>query len=224
MASAQQQNAFPPAEQQGWRGGQNASYHQQPTVQWPGLQTLDRYYGYDPSTFVEAPPNTQHESSTTHFWQEPPSNYLQPGEPSRPSDKLARTTSLNSDASSSTQRADEASRSTSPSAAEMHNYGIQNRDGSWSCRFPDCTSKAFFYRGCDLRKHYHRHRKTLFCRHAGCPQNSEGGFSSAKDRARHEASHNPQITCEWPDCDRLFSRMDNMVSSIPYIPQQTHLS
>lgn len=42
-----------------------------------------------------------------------------------------------------------------------------------------------------------------------------GGFSSKKDRARHEAKHNPKILCEWigeggERCGRKFSRVDNM--------------
>ena len=42
-----------------------------------------------------------------------------------------------------------------------------------------------------------------------------GGFSSKKDRARHEAKHNPRILCEWMGeggerCGRRFSRVDNM--------------
>jgi hypothetical protein len=63
-----------------------------------------------------------------------------------------------------------------------------------------------------LRKHYRRHSKHLFCRYEGCPQATEGGFSSKKDRARHEQKHDPNILCEWEGCDRLFSRVDNMVS------------
>lgn len=61
-----------------------------------------------------------------------------------------------------------------------------------------------------------------------CPQSAAscanrkdggGGFSSNKDRARHEAKHDPRIRCEWRGkdargvevrCDRVFSRTDNM--------------
>ncbi|KAK5420304.1 hypothetical protein LTR06_001776 [Exophiala xenobiotica] len=100
---------------------------------------------------------------------------------------------------------------------------------AWRCAYPGCTSRATFTRGCDLRKHYNRHSKHLFCRVDGCPQSEgaaasraksadqplAGGFSSKKDRARHEAKHSPSIKCEWrsPDgeeCPRVFSRMDNM--------------
>ena len=100
---------------------------------------------------------------------------------------------------------------------------------SWRCAYPGCTSRATFTRGCDLRKHYNRHSKHLFCRIEGCPQSETaaaararsdnqpltGGFSSKKDRARHEAKHNPGIKCEWrgpegEECGRVFSRMDNM--------------
>ena len=90
--------------------------------------------------------------------------------------------------------------------------GNKNDNGSWNCAYPGCASKSTFNRGCDLRKHYKRHTKTLFCRQEGCPQATAGGFSSKKDRARHEAKHNPDIACEWKGCDRLFSRTDNMVS------------
>ncbi|GFG04649.1 hypothetical protein CNMCM6936_006228 [Aspergillus lentulus] len=93
---------------------------------------------------------------------------------------------------------------------DLTNYGIPNPDGSWRCAYPGCTSAATFHRGCDLRKHFNRHRKHLFCRHEGCPQAVAGGFSSKKDRARHEAKHNPGVVCEWPDCGRMFSRVDNM--------------
>lgn len=121
----------------------------------------------------------------------------------------------------------------------------------WRCAYPGCTSQAKFTRGCDLRKHYNRHSKHLFCRVEGCPQSEAaaaarainnsndnndnqplltGGFSSKKDRARHEAKHNPGIKCEWrgPDgeeCSRVFSRMDNMkdhVRRIHHKGQQPH--
>ena len=104
---------------------------------------------------------------------------------------------------------------------------------TWRCAYPGCTSRALFTRGCDLRKHFNRHSKHLFCRVDGCPQSEAcavaeasgrrgsvaagggGGFSSKKDRARHEAKHNPGIRCEWrgaegEECGRVFSRMDNM--------------
>ncbi|KIV83199.1 hypothetical protein PV11_05249 [Exophiala sideris] len=100
---------------------------------------------------------------------------------------------------------------------------------AWRCAYPGCTSRATFTRGCDLRKHYNRHSKHLFCRIDNCPQSESaaaaraksadqpltGGFSSKKDRARHEAKHNPGIKCEWrgadgEECSRVFSRMDNM--------------
>ena len=98
---------------------------------------------------------------------------------------------------------------------------------SWKCAYLGCTSKAIFKRLCDLRKHYNRHFKHLFCRIDGCPQSQtvavarstdqrlSVGFSSRKDRARHEAKHNPAIRCEWKGpqgekCGRFFSRRDNM--------------
>ncbi|KAG8625246.1 hypothetical protein KVT40_006997 [Elsinoe batatas] len=138
--------------------------------------------------------------------------FLAPSEASSADRRISRSTSLASNASGTMRYPgqEDYSRSTSPSAQEMANWGYRNDQGTWSCAFPGCTSKSTFQRGCDLRKHYRRHTKTLFCRQAGCPQATEGGFSSKKDRARHEAKHNPQIHCEWPGCDRLFSRVDNM--------------
>jgi hypothetical protein len=124
------------------------------------------------------------------------------------------------------------SNSTSSSTSSLHAYGIPVTDPhtsqpAWRCAYPGCTSRATFTRGCDLRKHYNRHSKHLFCRVEGCPQSQQaaaarstdgtlsGGFSSKKDRARHEAKHNPGIKCEWKghggeECGRVFSRMDNM--------------
>ncbi|KAL4753607.1 hypothetical protein BDW72DRAFT_20313 [Aspergillus terricola var. indicus] len=97
-------------------------------------------------------------------------------------------------------------------------YGIPSptHPGAWRCAYPACSSPSLFRRGCDLRKHYNRHRKHLFCRHDGCPQSNPqtpgAGFSSKKDRDRHEAKHNPGIVCEWASegCTRVFSRVDNM--------------
>jgi hypothetical protein len=103
-------------------------------------------------------------------------------------------------------------RPVSPGSPDLRAYGYPNADGSWSCAYDGCTSRAVFTRGCDLRKHYKRHTKSFFCRHEGCPQATGGGFSSKKDLARHEAKHNPGVICEFPGCDRVFSRVDNMVS------------
>ena len=126
--------------------------------------------------------------------------------------------------------------SASSSSTSLLAYGIPvpqagtQSPQTWRCAYPGCTSRALFTRGCDLRKHFNRHSKHLFCRVEGCPQsaassakdldgrrgsNFGGGFSSKKDRARHEAKHNPGIRCEWrgpegEDCGRVFSRMDNM--------------
>lgn len=104
------------------------------------------------------------------------------------------------------------SRSLSPSSPDLRAYGFPNKNGTWSCAYPGCTSRAVFTRGCDLRKHHKRHTKSFFCRHSDCPQSTGGGFSSKKDLARHEAKHNPGVLCDWDGCDRVFSRVDNMVS------------
>lgn len=104
-----------------------------------------------------------------------------------------------------------ASRSSSPNPADLHNYGTLNNDNrTWRCAYPGCNSKAMFVRPCDLRKHFNRHSKSFFCRHEECPQSMGGGFSSKKDRTRHEAKHNPGVKCEWEGCERIFSRVDNM--------------
>jgi hypothetical protein len=103
----------------------------------------------------------------------------------------------------------------------------QGGSAAWRCAYAGCTSRKTFTRGCDLRKHFNRHAKTLFCSYSGCHQNKEthlaalaqgngfgsprGGFSSKKDMLRHEASHNPHIPCEG-GCDKKFSRNDNMAS------------
>ncbi|KAF1929123.1 uncharacterized protein M421DRAFT_420344 [Didymella exigua CBS 183.55] len=101
-------------------------------------------------------------------------------------------------------------RSLSPSSPDLRAYGFPRNNGTWSCAYPGCTSRAVFTRGCDLRKHHKRHSKNFFCRHAECPQATGGGFSSKKDLARHEAKHNPGVLCDWAGCDRVFSRVDNM--------------
>ena len=104
------------------------------------------------------------------------------------------------------------SSSVPPSLSAIDNYGYKKPDGSWSCAWPDCKSRAHLVRACDLRKHYRRHLKLFLCRYHGCPKSIKNGFSAPKDRARHEAKHNPSIPCEWKNCDRVFSRVDNMVS------------
>lgn len=132
--------------------------------------------------------------------------------------KVSRAPSFTSSASSwsscrhSELSRSDFSRSASPNASEMSKWGQQQDSGIWRCAYPGCTSRSVFRRGCDLRKHYRRHTKSLFCRYPDCKQSNKSGFSSEKDRARHEAKHDPQISCEWEDCKRVFSRVDNMVS------------
>ena len=110
------------------------------------------------------------------------------------------------------------SRSPSPHPGDLSNYGYLNPDRrTWRCAYPGCASKALFVRPCDLRKHFNRHSKDFHCRHEGCPQATEGGFSSKKDRARHEAKHNPGVECEWEGCERIFSRKDNMLDHVKRI-------
>jgi hypothetical protein len=146
-------------------------------------------------------------------------SYLSPESSNRT--RASRATSVADSVASSAQSFQtDRSRGVSPNVSEMARWGYDNEDGSWSCAYPGCSSKSRFSRGCDLRKHFKRHTKTLFCRHTGCAQATEGGFSSKKDRARHEAKHDPNVVCEWDGCRRLFSRHDNMVSP----PRARHLS
>ena len=113
------------------------------------------------------------------------------------------------------------SRSVSPNPADLHNFGVPLPDGrSWRCAYPNCSSQALFTRGCDLRKHFRRHTKSLFCRHDGCPQSTEGGFSSKKDRDRHESRHRPGVHCSHEGCERVFSRVDNMKDHVRRIHQK----
>lgn len=132
----------------------------------------------------------------------------------RPSRSLSASSSLGVPSQRTVERSPPSlSRSLSPSSPDLRAYGFPNKNGTWSCAYPGCTSRAVFTRGCDLRKHHKRHTKSFFCRHEGCPQATGGGFSSKKDLARHEAKHNPGVLCDWSGCDRVFSRVDNMVSA-----------
>jgi len=176
-----------------------------------------------------------------------------------PNPSLYRPNSSNSAGSSTLNVRTSIIRSSSTSStSSLQAYGIpvsdpipsrcssngQRQPQCWRCAYPGCTSRATFTRGCDLRKHYNRHSKHLFCRVEGCPQSEaiaaakagsdgqlSGGFSSKKDRARHEAKHNPGIRCEWrgpegEECGRIFSRMDNMKDHVRRIhnkgQQQQH--
>ncbi|RYP72029.1 hypothetical protein DL771_004498 [Monosporascus sp. 5C6A] len=90
------------------------------------------------------------------------------------------------------------------------------------CTVQNCKSTTVFTTGRDFRRHYRQHFKRFFCRYEECPQSTDDqgdagtkGFATRKDRARHEAKHNPAIKCPWQNrnggqCTRTFSRMDNM--------------
>lgn len=118
-----------------------------------------------------------------------------------------------------TRRPSLRSRSPSPNPSELYHFGYPSADGKgWRCAHPECTSQTIFTRGCDLRKHFRRHTKSLFCRHASCRDSK--GFSSKKDRDRHEASHRPEIACDWEGCDKIFSRVDNMKDHLRRIHQK----
>ena len=123
-------------------------------------------------------------------------------------------------ATQSTQSMSESSISGSPSSSDLHLYGFRNHNGTWGCAYPGCVSKRIFRRRCDLRKHFRYHRKHLFCREAGCPRATLGGFSTEKDRVRHEAKHKPNVVCIWKGCGKVFSRVDNMKDHVRRIHQK----
>jgi hypothetical protein len=162
-------------------------------------------YSYPPFTGIASPPTLAHDAtllsqtfgasrpSRSHSASSSVAGHVLP--PNVPSDRSPPSLS----------------RSISPSSPDLRAYGIPNKNGTWSCAYLGCTSRAVFTRGCDLRKHHKRHTKSFFCRHGDCPQSTGGGFSSKKDLARHEAKHNPGVLCDWDGCDRVFSRVDNMV-------------
>lgn len=172
-------------------------------------RTLSPYHGQMAySSYANAPRLMQAELSWTNSQLSQPSGYSR--SLSRAASFTSNTSSWTSCHQSELSRSD-ASRSSSPKASEMSKWGRRQEQGTWRCAYPGCTSKSIFRRGCDLRKHYRRHKKSLFCRHTGCKQATDGGFSSEKDRARHEAKHDPRVACDWLGCSRVFSRVDNMV-------------
>lgn len=95
---------------------------------------------------------------------------------------------------------------------DVYRMGFPNDQGTWHCSYPGCTSQVVFERACDLRKHYKSHVKLFFCNQPECIA-SGASFASKKDLNRHTRSHRPDIQCIEPSCNRVFSRVDNMVSS-----------
>ncbi|KAL7785454.1 hypothetical protein V8C43DRAFT_291403 [Trichoderma afarasin] len=93
--------------------------------------------------------------------------------------------------------------------ADVYEMGFPNDNGTWSCKYAGCTSQVVFERACDLRKHYKSHVKVFFCNQPEC-MTSGAGFASKKDFDRHTRSHQPNIPCIVPSCNRVFSRLDNM--------------
>ncbi|KAE8411787.1 hypothetical protein BDV36DRAFT_288433 [Aspergillus pseudocaelatus] len=168
------------------------------------LHPNDYYQGGGPSEYMHTPSSI---SSSSPYYP-PDNNSTTPTYPPLSSPTSATAAVVSASASSS--RSLSMPPQGSANQKDLTNFGIQNADQTWRCAYPGCTSQTIFRRGCDLRKHYNRHRKHLFCRHPGCPQAMAGGFSSKKDRDRHEAKHNPVVCCEWPGCERMFSRVDNM--------------
>lgn len=130
-----------------------------PNVSYPQLGPVEYTAGPYQGTSAPIVPSTPY---TTGAWPNAPWPSLHPDDMETPSDT---------------------SRSTSPNPMDLTNFGVPLPDGkSWRCAYAGCTSHARFTRGCDLRKHYRRHTKSLFCRHEECPQSRDGGFSSKKDR------------------------------------------
>ncbi|KAF1920277.1 hypothetical protein BDU57DRAFT_439532 [Ampelomyces quisqualis] len=170
-------------------------------------------YSYPPFTAMTTAPTMASDTSLL------PQSYE-----SRPSRSHSASSSIGLDLSSivpSERSPRSLSRSLSPSSPDLRAYGFPNKNGTWSCAHPGCTSRAVFTRGCDLRKHHKRHTKSFFCGHLDCPQSTGGGFSSKKDLARHEAKHNPGVLCDWDGCDRVFSRVDNMRDHVKRIHLKT---
>ncbi|KAF2849414.1 hypothetical protein T440DRAFT_490630 [Plenodomus tracheiphilus IPT5] len=167
------------------------------------LPHVSSYASYPPFTSIASVPIPSHDSS-------PFAQHFAAPRPSR-SHSASSSAGLGIHSAVPSERSPPSlSRSLSPSSPDLRAFGIPNKNGTWSCAYPGCTSRAVFTRGCDLRKHHKRHTKSFFCRHGDCPQSAGGGFSSKKDLARHEAKHNPGVLCEWDSCDRVFSRVDNM--------------
>ncbi|KAL5389901.1 hypothetical protein PMIN06_009585 [Paraphaeosphaeria minitans] len=180
-----------------------------PQSYWTSQQPLPMPQSH--ITYASYPPLTAMNTAQTLV---PDSRYMpQSMGAVRPSRSLSASSSLGVPSTRGEERSPPSlSRSLSPSSPDLRAYGFPNKNGTWSCAYPGCTSRAVFTRGCDLRKHHKRHTKSFFCHHEGCPQATGGGFSSKKDLARHEAKHNPGVLCDWDGCDRVFSRVDNMVS------------
>ncbi|KAK2010854.1 hypothetical protein LZ32DRAFT_680571 [Colletotrichum eremochloae] len=93
--------------------------------------------------------------------------------------------------------------------ADLHQMGYLDVSGNWRCRYSGCCSSRVFLRACDLRKHFRGHAKYFFCTEEKCQQ-AGVGFATRKDFQRHMGSHKPAVRCLHPDCDRIFSRKDNM--------------
>ncbi|KAL0944556.1 C2H2 transcription factor [Colletotrichum truncatum] len=92
---------------------------------------------------------------------------------------------------------------------DLHKMGYVDVAGNWRCRYTGCSSSRVFLRACDLRKHFRGHAKYFFCTEKRC-QRTGVGFATRKDFQRHMGSHKPTVRCLHPDCDRIFSRKDNM--------------
>jgi hypothetical protein len=199
-------------------------YHQQPLPAWPSngfeaqttlpTQTWGAAISQPLTPVTPMTPMTPMTVTTLPMGYEVPVSLASPisQADSDRSYGLVSTTSASTGAPSPQHSPRESYRAQSPGHADLKLYGFMNPEGTWSCAYPGCTSRAVFTRGCDLRKHHKRHTKSFFCRYPGCTQASGGGFSSKKDLARHEAKHNPEVVCEWTGCGRIFSRVDNMVS------------
>ncbi|THC91689.1 hypothetical protein EYZ11_008860 [Aspergillus tanneri] len=155
---------------------------------------------HDESLFPPAFP-----SSPSYLHQLPVSSPAQPS--------TARTSSTPDNDSPTTIATNQPSQQ-----KDLSQYGIPEGDGTWRCAHEGCKSSTRFRRGCDLRKHYNRHKKTFNCRHPHC-EGSKKWFSSKKDRDRHEAKHNPDVKCEW-GCPRVFSRVDNMKDHVRRMHRQ----
>jgi hypothetical protein len=240
--------------QQQWQGlpifGQQTVSSSGEEVRSSSFSTFDMPAYGSGGSFIPPTPQSLYPFQATS--PQPQEGYLSPQGPhssarpihyshSRSASSISRSCTPNLDptqpSSAPSNYSQDSNPESSSASSSLLSYGVpvqqsgMSASQTWRCAYPGCTSRALFTRGCDLRKHFNRHSKHLFCRVEGCLQSEAcavgepggrrgsvsgtGGFSSKKDRARHEAKHNPGIRCEWrgsegEECGRVFSRMDNM--------------
>ncbi|KAJ6783754.1 hypothetical protein PWT90_03394 [Aphanocladium album] len=155
------------------------------------------------------PQNAHPSSSRTQARAQTRASSTQRSMPKRPNSVGSRNSSIS--ASSAGSPIQQKQQQQQPPAATRPKRRSGGDGAALRCPHQSCNSTAVFRRQCDLDKHYRLHFRHYFCRVPGCAQadsKTSLGYSTAKDRNRHESSHNPSLTCE--HCTRVFSRMDNL--------------